>query len=60
MIAGFALVAWPIEYGNSGVMTFIISHSGKLYQKELGSKTLDFARGMKEYNPDRGWTLVPN
>ncbi|MGO8704716.1 MAG: DUF2950 domain-containing protein [Candidatus Brocadiia bacterium] len=58
MIAGFALVAWPSEYGSSGVMTFIISHQGKLYQKDLGPKTSDIARNMKEYNPDSSWTLV--
>ena len=58
MIAGFALVAWPSEYGASGVMTFIISHQGKLYQKDLGPKTSDIARNMKEYNPDSSWTLV--
>jgi len=58
MIAGFALVACPSEYGNSGVMTFIISHQGKLYQKDLGPNTLDIVRGMKEYNPDSSWTLV--
>jgi hypothetical protein len=59
MIAGFALVACPTEYGTSGVMTFIISHQGKLYQKDLGPKTTDIVRSMKEYNPDSGWTLVP-
>lgn len=58
MIAGFGLVACPIEYGTSGVMTFVISHQGKLYQKDLGSKTTDAVRGMKEYNPDSSWTLV--
>ena len=60
MIAGFALVAGPTEYGVSGVMTFIISHQGKLYQKDLGSKTSDIVRTMKEYNPDSSWTLVAN
>jgi hypothetical protein len=58
MIAGFALVACPTEYGKSGVMTFIISHQGKLYQKDLGPQTTDIVRSMKEYNPDNGWTLV--
>ena len=58
MIAGFALTACPIEYGNSGVMTFIISHQGKLYQKDLGPRTTDIVRDMTEYNPDSGWTLV--
>ena len=58
MIAGFGLAAYPIEYGTSGVMTFIISHQGKLYQKDLGSKTTDAGRSLKEYNPDCSWTLV--
>ena len=58
MIAGFALVACPIQYGNSGVMTFIINHQGKLYQKNLGPKTTDIVCGMKEYNTDSSWTLV--
>ena len=58
MIAGFALVACPSEYGISGVMTFIISHHGKLYQKDLGPGTTDIVRKMKEYNPDSSWTLV--
>jgi hypothetical protein len=60
MIAGFALVAFPAEYGSSGIMTFIVSHQGKLYQKDLGPQTEDTARGMKEYNPDSSWTLVGN
>ena len=58
MIAGFALVAAPIEYGKSGVMTFIISHQGKLYQKDLGPETTAAARAMSEYNPDKSWSLV--
>jgi hypothetical protein len=58
MIAGFALVACPTEYGTSGVMTFIISHQGKLYQKDLGPGTTDVVRSMREYNPDSSWTLV--
>ncbi len=58
MIAGFALVAFPIEYGQSGVMTFIVSHQGKVYQKDLGAKTAEFARKIKCYNPDSTWTLV--
>ncbi|HWE01472.1 MAG TPA: DUF2950 family protein [Tepidisphaeraceae bacterium] len=58
MIAGFALVAYPKEPGVSGVMTFIISHNGKLYQKDLDPATVETARSMKEYNPDASWTLV--
>jgi hypothetical protein len=58
MIAGFALVACPVEYGKSGVMTFIISHQGKLYQKDLGANTTEVVSDLKEYNPDSSWTLV--
>jgi len=58
MIAGFGLVACPIEYGTSGVMTFIISHQGKLYQKDLGSRTANLGWSVKEFNPDSSWTLV--
>jgi len=58
MIAGFALVAWPSAYGASGVMTFEISHQGKLYQKDLGPNTGATAREIDAYNPDSSWTLV--
>jgi hypothetical protein len=58
MIAGFALVASPAEHNTSGIMTFIISHQGKVYQKDLGPDSADIARDMKEFNPDSGWTLV--
>lgn len=58
MIAGFALVAWPAAYGNSGVMTFVINQQGKLYQKDLGPETAKIAEAMKAYDPDASWTLV--
>jgi hypothetical protein len=58
MIAGFALVACPDQYGNSGVMTFIVSHQGKVYQKDLGPNTRKIVKKMTEYNPDATWTLV--
>jgi hypothetical protein len=58
MIGGFALVAYPAQYGNSGVMTFIVNHDGKVFQKDLGSKTATIAKGMKEYNPDSTWSEV--
>lgn len=60
MIAGFALVAYPSEYGKSGVMSFIVSHQGKVYQKDLGPKTDDLASKMTQYDPDSSWTLVKN
>ncbi len=58
MIGGFAVVAYPAEYGNSGVMTFIVNHDGKVFQKNLGANTAAVAKGMKEYNPDKTWTEV--
>jgi hypothetical protein len=58
MIGGFAVVAYPAEYGNSGVMTFIVNHDGKVFQKNLGQNTAAIAKGMKEYNPDKTWVEV--
>lgn len=58
MIGGFAVVAYPAEYGNSGVMTFIVNHDGKVFQKNLGANTAAIAKNMKEYNPDKTWQEV--
>jgi len=58
MIGGFAVVAYPAEYGNSGIMTFIVNHEGKVFQKNLGQNTASITRSMKEYNPDSTWTEV--
>jgi Protein of unknown function (DUF2950) len=58
MIGGFALVAYPAEYRNSGVMTFIVSHVGTVFQKDLGPKTARLAERMSEFNPDRTWQKV--
>jgi hypothetical protein len=58
MIAGFALVAFPAQYGSSGIMTFVANHQGKIFQKDLGPKTDEIARNMKEYNPDSKWEPV--
>lgn len=58
MIAGFALVAWPADPGNSGVMTFVVSHQGRIYQKDLGQHTAKIAEAMTRYDPDGSWTEV--
>ena len=58
MIAGFALVAAPVKYGSSGIMTFVISHQGIVYQKDLGPDTDSIVRRMTEYNPDKTWERV--
>ena len=58
MIAGFALVAWPAEWDNTGVMTFIVNQQGKVYQKNLGPKTAKIAEAMTTYDPDDTWTAA--
>ncbi len=58
MIAGYALIAYPAKWGNSGVMTFIINQQGRVYQKNLGPDTANIAAAMSEYNPDPTWQLV--
>ncbi len=58
MIAGFALIAFPAEHGNSGVMTFICSHTGRVHQRNLGPDGDLIAGAMAVYNPDSSWTLV--
>jgi hypothetical protein len=55
MIGGFALVAWPAEWGNTGVMTFVVNQQGKIYQKNLGSGTVKIAKAMTTYEPDDSW-----
>jgi len=58
MIAGFALVAWPAEWGNTGVMTFIVNQQGRIFQRNLGQKTEKLAAAMTTYDPDDTWTPV--
>jgi hypothetical protein len=58
MRGGFALVAYPVEYRSSGVMTFIVNLDGIVYQKDLGPKTPDWAKDMTEYDPDATWKKV--
>jgi hypothetical protein len=58
MIGGFALVAYPAEYGVTGVMTFIVNHRGIVYEKDLGTATATLAHQMTQYNPDKSWHVV--
>jgi DUF2950 family protein len=55
MIGGFALVAWPAAYGNTGVMTFLVNHDGVVFQKDLGPGTAAAAEKMMRFNPDKSW-----
>jgi len=58
MIGGFALVAYPAEYRNSGVMTFIVNHAGTVFEKDLGPETAKLAERMSAFNPDKTWQKV--
>jgi Protein of unknown function (DUF2950) len=58
MVGGFAFVAYPAEYRNSGVMTFIMNQDGVLLQKDLGKTTTETASAMTEFNPDATWSVV--
>ncbi len=55
MVGGFALVAYPAEYGDSGIMTFVVNQDGVVYEKDLGERTEELARAMTEYNSDASW-----
>jgi hypothetical protein len=55
MIGGFAMVAWPAAYGDSGIMTFMVNQQGRVYQKDLGAKTSKISHSMKAYDPDATW-----
>lgn len=58
MIGGFALVAYPAEYRNSGAMTFLVNHAGTVFQKDLGPHTSRLAERMTSFNPDPSWQKV--
>ena len=58
MIAGFAMVAYPADHGDSGVMTFIVNHNGMVYERDLGPDTLKLASAMKSFDPGKGWKPV--
>lgn len=58
MIGGFALIAYPAQYGNSGIMTFMVNQDGTVFQKDLGERTEKIARKMETFDPDAGWQKV--
>jgi hypothetical protein len=55
MIGGFAAIAWPANYGQTGIQTFLVNNDGVVYQKDLGPDTAKLAPGIKKYNPDKTW-----
>jgi hypothetical protein len=58
MSGGFALIAYPADYGRGGIMTFMVNQDGVVYQKDLGEDTLKVVPGLSEYNPDSTWAEV--
>src|SRR4029079_12897762 len=60
LVGGFGLIAWPVEYGTSGVMTFIVNQDGVVWQRDLGDDTARVAKVMRDVNPDAMWVpLAP-
>ena len=59
MIAGFAMVAYPATYGETGVMSFIVSHNGKVYERDFGKQSAQVGAKMATFDPSAGWKEVP-
>ena len=59
MIGGFALVAWPAEHADSGVMTFLVNHDGKVFEKDLGPETAELVKAITSFDPDDSWKPAP-
>ena len=57
LTGGFAVLAYPVEYGNSGVMSFLVNENGIVYESDLGLETTERARAMTSYDPDPGWNV---
>ena len=55
MLGGFAVIAWPVRWGETGVMTFIVSHNSDVYEKDLGPDTAQAAAAINVFNPDKSW-----
>ena len=59
LFGGFAVLAYPADYGNTGVKTFIVNHDGVVYEKDLGASTVELARRIRRFDPDKSWTKSP-
>ncbi len=58
MVGGFGMVAYPAQYGSSGIMTFLVNHDGVVYEKDLGSNTAQTIASITKFNPDKSWKEV--
>jgi len=59
LTGGFGLLAYPAEYGETGVMTFLVNQDGRVWQRDLGEKTAERAAAILRFDPDSSWTLIP-
>jgi hypothetical protein len=59
MTGGFAFIAYPEKYGDTGIATFMINQNGVLFDKDFGNGTTDAATALTDFNPDKTWTVVP-
>ncbi|MGE0660426.1 MAG: DUF2950 domain-containing protein [Reyranellaceae bacterium] len=55
MMGGFAILAWPVKYGETGIMSFVVSHDGVVYEKDLGANTQSAAAAIQSFDPDKSW-----
>jgi hypothetical protein len=58
MVGGFAMIAWPAAYGDTGVMSFIVNRDGVIYERDLGEETAQRAAAIDSFDPDEGWSAV--
>ncbi len=59
LFGGFAVIAWPVKYGDTGIKTFMVSHAGQLYQSDLGPDSATKAQAIRQFDPGEGWSKVP-
>jgi hypothetical protein len=60
LFGGFAVIAWPVNYGDTGIKTFMVSHSGQVYERDLGPESTAKAQATKSFDPGPGWSKVPD
>jgi Protein of unknown function (DUF2950) len=60
LFGGFAIIAWPVKYGDTGIKTFMVSHAGQVYQRDLGPESAAKAEATKSFDPGPGWSKVPD
>jgi len=60
LLGGYAMLAWPVEYGETGIMSFIVNQDRVIYQNDLGDGTAEIAPAITRFDPGSGWTVVPD